>query len=424
MIMIFSILYNFILLLLFLPRLIWDYSKYNNTFKQRLGIDFPKDQTTIWIHAVSVGETKAIVPLANKIHREFPDATFIISSITTTGHNIAKELFPYAKHHVYLPLDFSFIIRPIIKRMKPQLVLLSEGDYWIHFLEACKEQKAKIALLNGKLSLKSLYWYKKLPWFAERIYSCIDVVCVQNEVFADRFHQIGIKEVTITGNLKFDHEPLDISRESRLAYRKKLGIAEDDQVIVFGSSHEPEEKMILDMFSFLWNEFPKLKLLIVPRHPERFHTVHEYIEWYRLPFWKYSQEEQPTGKEKLILVDAMGQLRNCYAIADLAFMGGSFFPGVGGHNLIEACEVGTPILFGPHMESQPGMDQMVLHAKAGVCLTPSDIPDVVSDLLHNNEKRKSMGIAGVELVKNLRGATEKSFHAICSLLVNQGSAIV
>ena len=419
--MIFRFTYNIILLflaLITLPKYLYQllkFGKYTSSLKQRFGYGIPTiqkgEQPLIWLHAVSVGETRALKHLVKEIKQKHPNSILVISNVTETGHQEAKRSLPEVNHYIYLPLDLSWIIRPVVKKICPDLVILCETDYWYNFLSCSKEVGAKIVVVNGKLSERSLHRYRMFDKFSQKIFGLVDRFYLQNELYRERFRQLGIPKdrLVVTGNLKFDEKVQDVSVNG---LREELGIEGTQPVITLGSSHAPEEKMMLDMLDFIWNKFPKMKLLLVPRHPERFDDVEKILEKHPISFIRYSRIAEKTGKENVILIDTMGMLRRCYAISNISLVGGSFFKGVGGHNILEPCYSGVPVLFGDYMYSQPDLESIVHDSGAGEQITPSDIPNVLTNLLNSKKLQEKMGTSGIELVEKLRGATRKTMDAL------------
>jgi len=424
--MLFSFLYEisiWLLALIAIPKMLyqrWKYGKYRNSLRLRLGYDFPRidkgKRPLIWMHAVSVGETKAIAPLA-KLLKTLNNPILVISSTTETGHAEAKRSLPFADHHVYLPLDFKGTVKPIISQTKPDLVILAETDFWYNFLNESKKNGASIAVVNGKVSTRSADRLKKFSFFSKPLFNLVDLFCVQNNIYKKRFEEIGVPEnkLIVTGNLKFDEDYTKLTADEIKQWKDLLGINNDEMILVAGSTHDPEESLLVEALLKVWNKYPNLKVLIVPRHPERFNDVASLLAKKHLPFVRFSGIHSKTGKESVILVDAMGVLRKCYQLADIALVGGSFTSKVGGHNIIEPCWFGVPVIFGPHMYSQPELLDLVKEYQAGIQIEPEKLSDLLCELLSNNEKKNSLGQAGITLVNNLKGATHKTLTSIKEL---------
>ncbi len=409
-IMIFSFFYDLILSVLSLPSFGFHYffkKKYRNSLMQRFGFNFPKvdkkNKPLIWIHAVSVGETRAIASLAKMLKEDY---TILVSSITETGHEEAKRTLFFIDYHVFLPLDLSFIIKPILKRVKPDFVLISETDLWFQFLKAAKNNGAKTMLVNGKISERSVNRLQRFPFFCNKLYGLIDFFSVQNKIYQDRFLFLGLPpdKIAVIANLKFDEEVAVLDVQEIELFKKRLGIDSNTRVLVVGSTHEPEEKLILNALEPIFKKYSDLKVLIVPRHPERFNEVEKELILQNLPFCRYSKLE--NCNQKIVLIDAMGLLRKCYSVATLAIVGGSFVRKVGGHNILEPLAYKVPVLFGPYMHSQPDFLELVLTHQAGCQVKEEDLANVINDLLDNPEKCFMLGDSGFKLISQFRGSTK------------------
>ena len=222
-----------------------------------------------------MGETKAASSMVKLIKSELKNAMVVVSSITETGHAEALRSIPTADHHIYLPFDFGWIIRPIVGSIKPDMVLLCESDFWYNFLSSAKAHGSTIAVMNGKISERSQKLFNRIPFFAKSLFGLIDRFCVQNNHYRERFESLGVPEskIIVTGNMKFDDVCPLLSQEQLKGWKKQLCIEEDDQVLVVGSTHDPEERKFLNPLKIFGHEFPALKAILVPRHPERFNEV-------------------------------------------------------------------------------------------------------------------------------------------------------
>lgn len=410
--MIFSFFYQLSLLflaLLYLPKVLYDYivhRKYRNNIKERLGLTYPQphheQKPLLWMHAVSMGETKAIAPLVSLIHKNHPEWALLISSTTETGHQEAQKCMPFADYHIYMPLDFSFCVGRVLKSFKPKMVLLSETDVWWNFLRLSKNGGAHIAIVNGKLSARSAKRLGLIPSLGKAIYSPIELCCAQSEEYAIRFEQIGVPKVVVTGNLKFD---FPINAQTPL-----LEIPAGSQLIVLGSTHPGEEKDLIQQLEPLVKKYPLMRIAIVPRHPERFDAVHQELLDLGVPLTRYSQLSSTDWQ--FLLVDAMGILAKIYSQASLAIVGGSYIQGIGGHNIIEPNLTGTPVLFGPNMFGQNEMVSLVHAFGSGTQVSINDVQNKVDEILSSPSKLESMRIACSRLTNSIRGATEKTYQSI------------
>lgn len=367
--------------------------KYKGSVKQRLGLKLPPEtehKKNIWIHMVSVGESRAMIPIYEHLKNEYPDAAIHLSSTTKTGHEEAKRSLPGAANYFFLPLDYSWTMRAFCERLKPDLLLLAESDFWYHLMRSVKERGGKVILLNGKISEKSAGRYAKFP--SKRLFDQIDQLLVQNTTYAKRFQSLHIPEekIAITGNLKLSIAPKLLSEEEKIAAQKALGLTHEDRVLTLASTHEHEEELILPHIP------KKYKVLVAARHPERFARL----------------KTRYLGHPHIIIVEKMGILPTCFQISELAIIGGSFIPGVGGHNIYEPIQSGIPVIFGPFMEAQSDLVELILSENAGV-QTPAEMLEIAIEKAHGlREHAQKLAQKGSE-------ALEKSVHALKRVELNQ-----
>lgn len=395
-------------------KVLGNWKKYRAIIASRLGKNFPKIEKSgrrlVWIHAVSMGETKAVAPLIKKIKSLKNPPIVVLSTVTQTGHEEGKK--SAADYKVYLPFDFSYVIRPIVRRLRPELVVLTETDFWYHFQDSAKKYGAKLVVVNAKISERSFNRYQKFPSLVRRLLKPVDHFYPQGPLYEERLKELGIptNKITVTGNIKLD-APIEISKNPT---REQLGL-ENQFVIALGSTHAPEEKIWIQDLKKLWHDFSDLKVLIVPRHPERFNEVAKLLEEEHLSYTRWSQKGTLHSRD-ILLVDAMGVLKTCYQLSDLAFVGGSFTPHVGGHNILEPCFYGKPVLFGPYMDSQPDLLDLVRSYQAGLQIMPEDIVSTVRGLIENPLLAEQIGENGLHLLAQSRGALDKTFNALQPLL--------
>lgn len=287
----------------------------------------------IWIHAVSFGEMKAASTLIPHIRKTHPEAKIALSTVTETGYKLAKTLIPEAALHFRLPFDWPWTMRALAKKIKPTLLILVEGDYWPNMLYAAKAQGAKIFVVSGKMSARSLKWYKWIPW----LFKPVDHFFLQNALYEERFRSLGFHNVTVTGNLKFDLHP------------SLTPLTFPGEWITLGSTHPGEEVALLEALQPLLKERPSLSVFVAPRHPERFDEVRKLLLSY----------------QRVHLVDQMGVLPSYYAHSKLAVVGGSFVSHLGGHDVLEPVRLGVPVLFGPYMHTQLELKKRVEEGGVG-----------------------------------------------------------
>lgn len=417
----FSWFYNTLLVggaFLYLPRLFIHRKKYKEVLKGKIvpfkDFKVESQEKWVWIHAVSLGETRAIAPFAALFKQKHPDYKFIVTSGTATGHAEAKKSIPFAEVHAFLPFDFSFLIRPLVEKVKPAFIFLSEGDFWYHFLAAGKQVGAHTLVVNGKMSEKTLKVWKIFPSFSKKLFGLIDHFCVQSERYAKRLEELGIplSKLSVTGNLKLDVEPKRLKPEELGEIRAKWGLTEQDRVLVAGSTHAGEEELMLDVFKKLSPAFPRLKLIIVPRHPERFNEVEKLLAHSPFKTAKLSLLENTKAPWQVLLVDKMGSLNLCYQLSHLAIVCGSYNSKVGGHNILEPCFFGKPVIFGPYMHTQLDLVDLVNEYQAGLQIASSQLSEKLHTLLSSNAEQQFLGGNGLKLLKALQGTTKKTLSII------------
>lgn len=369
------------------------------------------NKPVIWLHAPSMGETRAIAPLVHRLRSTYPDSTIVATTVTATGQAEAKRVLTACDHVFYMPFDLSYLIQPLIKRLKPDLVILCETDFWYAFLSAAKQVGAHVAVVNGKISQRSARRFGRIPRFAKRLLGLIDILCVQDTTYRQRFLDLGVSpdRLYVTGNLKLEALPQKTSESELSELRHHLQLDAADRIVVVGSTHDPEEEQLLHELIPLLAVDRHLKIIIVPRHPERFGVVSQVLESTGFSWGRYSSPQGLTGTERLLLIDKMGILNRCYALGELAIVGGSFTDRVGGHNVLEPLAQGVPVLFGPHMHAQQQMAAQLLAGHAGRQVSLRELTQEVRNLLSSDQARQSLVAAGESLLDQLRGALDRTW---------------
>jgi len=406
---------------LYLPVLLWSkvVRKKEGCFFQRLFFT-PKecvDGPILWVHAVSVGETMAIAPMVRAFEKRYPSWKVVFSNVTKTGHETAKKLFPGACSHLLLPFDFKHSVRRVMKKLSPSLVVLSEGDVWPLFLHEARQCGAPVVIVNGKISHTSFSRLKRFSWIGKWLYSFIDFFCVQSALFYDRLCALGVPEekLSITGNIKADVQIDELTQEQKREWRERLGLREGDELLVVGSTHEPEEKEIVTALSPLCTKRPNFKIAIVPRHPERFDEVYEQMRSIVSNVERFS--EGPSGsKWSVMVIDALGQLCALYGLSTISIVAGSFVERVGGHNILEPAAVSVPVIVGPYMHSQHTLFSSAQESGAVISSTIETLPQLVEDLLEDKDKASMAASKARVWADTLRGATDRSLDALSQFL--------
>jgi 3-deoxy-D-manno-octulosonic-acid transferase len=363
----------------------------------------------VWVHAVSVGEVYAVAPIVKELHKARPNVRIVVSTITQTGHETAKKAIPEAKTYVILPFDFRFSIQRIFRLGVPSLVIFSEGDIWPMFAHEAKRRGACIALVNGKISDRTVSRLHWLDVIGQWLYSYVDIFCVQNQTFYDHFRQFHVpqKALHVTGNTKADVTFPLLSIQEKEAFRAMLGLKETDSLIVLASTHSPEEEELLPRLLPLTQSLSHAKIAIVPRHPERFSEVYRRTKEL-CPSVALLSAYDGSLNWDVMVVDKLGMLTKIYQVATIAIVCGSFTDRVGGHNILEPAAVGSCVLVGPYMHSQPTLYQSATEAQAVLQVTFDTAAQTVEHLLKDEDFRKSASSKAFHWAESLRGATSRT----------------
>ena len=371
----------------------------------------------IWVHAVSVGEVIASLPLLQRLKDRYPSVSLVLSTITDTGQRVALGKVPDRTKVIYLPFDLSFILKRTLKNMQPNLFITIETELWPNLLMMLKKRKIPAVVMNGRISDDSFKGYKRIKFFMRSIIDCVDLFCMQDAVYAERIKELGAAEdkIRVLGSFKFDTAPsLNIPEWTKLI---------SHPVIIAGSTHRGEEDLIVSSYIELKKDFPDLTLIIAPRHPERFKEVEELVKKKGLEYIKRSEiegrETRDKGQRKglIVILDAVGELASVYGVSDVAVIGGSFI-GHGGQNLLEPAFWAKPIICGPHMENFPFAKEFYERG-AAIETDSSALCEKLKELLQSPEKMKSMGDKAKELYNEKAGAVERAMKEIERFLRNE-----
>ena len=365
----------------------------------------------VWLHAVSVGEVGAASVLAAFWTTRRPTLSFLISTVTATGREVAKRSLPQATGVVYFPVDLPMIVHRALATVRPRLILLTETEIWPNFLRACVVSKIPVAVINGRISLRSFRRYRVVRPFFRRVLQGIDLFCMQSVTDAERILALGAspERVHVVGNLKFDATPRSDASSLAEKWRQELKIDGRRPVVVAGSTHAGEEEVLLRAFMSLRQEFPDLVLILAPRHPERLVAVEAAIGAIGLvAVRRTALARTQDGPGGIVLLDTVGELSTLYAIGSVAFVGGSLVPR-GGHNLLEPALHGRPVLFGPYMENFADASELFLEGGAAVQVhNGEELTMQLSRLLHDPAARDRMGKAASKALARHRGACERT----------------
>jgi 3-deoxy-D-manno-octulosonic-acid transferase len=391
--------------------------KYRAGLGERLGrvpARLGSAQGCIWVHAVSVGEVLAVSGLVAGLRARFPERRVLVSTTTDTGQKLARERFG-AENVFYYPADFAFAIRPYLRALRPSLVVLAESEFWPNFLRLARRAGARIAVVNARVSDRSLPRYLRLRTLWRRVLGDLDLFLAQSQEDARRLVAIGAPEPRVSGggNLKFDVQP----PESLPAIETLRRILEPTTaVVVSGSTAEGEEPVVLRAFTTVLEKHPRAVLILAPRRPERFEAIAELIAASGLKFWRRSQL---AGGESLsggvVLLDTIGELAALYSLATVAFVGGSLVPR-GGHNILEPAQFGVATLVGPHTENFRDIINIFERAGAVRVVRTEGFTDELLRLLDDPAARAELGRRAAAVVGEQRGATERTLNELEKLL--------
>ncbi len=420
--------YSFLLtigFLILLPRFLFQ-AKYAAGFRERFGKlpDFDaRAKNVVWLHCVSVGETQAARPLVKELLENFPEYKLVVSTTTLTGQKLASEVFSGKADLVfYFPFDWRFSVRRVLNKIKPNVVLLLETEIWFNFLREAKKSGAKIVIVNGRLSEKSARRYGLIPKMMRRALENVDLALMQTDADAKRLHALagGDTKIKVTGNIKFDQSFEETESDLTREFQERFAFSEDAPLIVAASTHAPEEKFVLDAFKIACqtaerNLLSSPRLMLVPRHPERFTEVESLIKTSGFDCLRRAAEPSPRDKTAMvILLDSIGELRAVYPLAEIVFVGGSLIPH-GGQNVLEAAVARRAIVSGFYTMNFKAITEE-LRSKDALVQLPNLSRDEISgklaqvfcELLQNKARRVKLAENAFQVIEANRGAVLKT----------------
>jgi len=366
----------------------------------------------IWIQAVSVGEVATCKVLVDKLRVRFPNKKMVLSTITKTGNDFAKKLFQSDVVIIYFPLDLSWIVRKAVSLVNPSLYIMIETEIWPNMIKEVSRRGIPSAIVNGRISDRSFGKYKLVKPFLSDIMRKIGIFCMQSSQDAERIKELGApdEKVKITGNMKFDADvSADVVRSGEL--KRSMGMADGDMLLVAGSTHNGEEMIILEAFKKLSEEFPRLKLLIAPRHIDRAGEVKDTAKSVGFDPALVSS----IRNTDVFILDTIGKLRDIYSIATVVFIGGSLVPH-GGQNPIEPAALGKPVIFGPHMFNFREITAVLLENAAAILVKESEgLFSSIKMLLNDNKKCSEMSKNAALAIAGKRGVTDRNIEEICGI---------
>lgn len=361
-------------------------------------------QPIIWLHAVSVGETRATAPLVALLRQHYPDYRILMTHTTPTGREAGEQLYGDEVLRCYLPYDLPGAMARFLDHFRPRIGLLMETELWFNLIAACERRSLPLLLVNARLSERSAQGYARLGGLVDQGLRRLRHVAAQTEADAERLRALGAQEVSVTGNLKFDVTPPLEAQEKGAALRHLLG--PDRPVFLAASTRDGEEPLVLDAIAEA--RVPRLLTVIVPRHPQRFNEVAALLEKRGLPYVRRSTLSAPVPPDvQVVLGDSMGEMFAYYAACDLAFIGGSLLP-LGGQNLIEACAMGKPVLIGPHTWNFEAVANSALEAGAALRVAnPAELGQRVRELLEDQPALAGMAAQAANFSGSHSGASQR-----------------
>lgn len=404
------------------------HGKYRRSFAERFG-KVParlrlqgKEERIIWVHAVSVGELLAIARLVEKLRHRLPRHRIFVSTTTDTGQELARQRFDEA-NVFYFPVDFVFAIRPYLRAIRPEMVVIAETEFWPNFMRLAHAQGARVAVVNARISDRSWPRYRQFRGLLRKVLANVDLFLAQTPEDAARLKDIGAipERVRVTGNLKFDAgQPGTASTPGetilKIVGRVHRALSEGGgPVLVCGSTAEGEETLLLQAFEKVLALYPRALMILAPRRPERFPSVAELLQKSAIPLsirTRWNGEPLAGG---VLLLDTIGELAALYDLADIAFVGGSLVPR-GGHNILEAAQHGAAIVVGPYTENFRDIVTLFQSRDAVRIAQPDELAHVLTELLANDVGRKALGARAAETVRTQVGATARTADALLGLL--------
>lgn len=386
---------------------------------QRFGFGFPKLQDSIWIHAVSVGEVQAAVPLIHVLMQRFPLQKIIVTTVTPTGASRVVELFGEAVVHCYMPFEFPNAIRSFFTSVKPRVAMIMETEIWPNLYRGCGVRSIPLILVSARISPKSIPGYRRLVPLIRETLSHGIIIAAQSQADASRFLELGAdpERTHVTGNIKFDIEfdQAIVSRGKQL--RSALFACRPVWIAV--STHRGEEQQVLEAHRILLKAHPDLLLVLVPRHPERFTEVRELIEESSFTVVSRTSDQPATASTEVFLVNTMGEVPLFFAASDISFIGGSLVP-IGGHNLLEPAIQELPIITGLYLfNTEEIAENFVKHDACVVVANGVELAAAVLVLLDDPDEATKMGKRGLKVVEQNSGSLQRLLVLLEPLLNSQ-----
>jgi 3-deoxy-D-manno-octulosonic-acid transferase len=391
-------------------------------------LPLPPGRSVVWFHGVSVGEIHLLTTVIQAFRRRHPGRGCVVSTTTETGMAEARKRFPDLPVFFW-PFDFSWAVGRTLASVRPELVVLAESELWPNFLRAAARRNVPVVVINGRMSPRSARRYGKLAWLARPLmFARVAKFVMQSPAYAAALRALGVPaaKVAVTGSVKYDGAPGDRQNPRTRELARLFGLTAGDRVLVAGSTHAPEEAIILDVFRRLKLRHPELRLVLVPRSPDRFDEVARLIDRMAFSFACRSKLEAPPAQPPAVfLIDTMGELNAAWGLADVGFTGGSLDGRRGGQSMIEPAGLGVPVVFGPHVWNFRDAALRLVEAGAAFKIaTPKEMELTLLRLLDDSGLRERTGAAARALVVAQQGATERTLDVLDEVLGVRSSARV
>lgn len=385
---------------------------------------FSSDKEVLWIHAVSMGEVIAVVPLVTTIHHAYPHLAIIISTITDTGREAVEQRLSGIARHCYLPLDWPWVVRRFIRHLRPKAFFVVETELWPNLLKELQAYGVSTVLVNGRLSTKSFGGYLRVKAFMKQVLSSFSLCLVQSDRDAQRLIALGANRERVhrTGNIKFDVELVGIDGQENRIAPELIGVHDGEILIVAGSTHPKEEEELLLCYQDILEEYPQVVLLMAPRHIERSEQLEDVIRSFGFEVIRRSRLDTNDRvsfagtRPRVIVLDTRGELAHVYALARVTFVGGTFIS-VGGHNLLEPASWGKPVLFGSFTDHCQEIADLLLESGGGKQVRDGrEMASLVVNILNDQSLADRMGHAARQVVLDNQGVVKRNFELLRPLL--------
>ena len=408
-----------------LPYLLWRCRRgatYLQDLSERFGgVSFPhgEPQGCLWFHAASVGEVQGLQPIIAALHDRYPSRPVVLSTFTPAGKALAQKVVPQDAWVFLLPFDLPWIVRKIVRRLRPSVLIVQETELWPNLFRELGWLRVPIVLVNGRLSPRSFRRYARVRPFMRRVLANVSLILAQSDSSAQRFRRLGVPahKVQTVGNTNVDRALSQA--EQPMPPHPMASLLAARQVLVAGSTHDGEETALLSVFQRLRAQHPGLCMVLAPRHLERVETVARHVQACRLPAIRrsrYSDEADSGSRPDVIILDTLGELVAFYKLCTVAFVGGSLVP-IGGHNILEPAMFAKPLLFGPHMHHFPELANLLRNADGAMQVNnETDLYAQMTHLLANPAEAAAMGQRALQVLDSNRGALQRTCEALTELI--------